>query len=253
MSATATIGLEQGIELLREAASRNTPAEMHFRMGEGELATARVRLLGVDTEHVYVDHPRATSGSLDLKPNRAVVTYFMFGGVRYAFRSRISRPRCFFRLNETQQIAGTALLLPKEIVTQQRRADFRLSLAGCAINAEIHAGTAENGGHCPIATSPVSARMVNISASGLAAMVDKTTATGWAPGQVFFATFILPGVDTVFYVMMELRHARPVNNNVSVICGFQLVPWDLVPTRRHTQMIARFIADEQRRQLRRGR
>jgi c-di-GMP-binding flagellar brake protein YcgR len=254
MSAAATIEREDTVRVLRQACQRNTPAELHFPHEGAGLITARVRMLRIEEDQIYVDRPQAGGSPLSLDPGRSVTVHFLVGGTRYAFDSRIRRPHCLVQLNASQQIAGTALAIPAEVRQQQRRADFRLSLAGYeGVVAKIHAGVREGGGSCAIDARVVSARLVNISTGGLGVLLDTSATAGWRVGAVFFMSFSLPEVEVEFCMMTELRHLERIHEGASTVAGFIFLPWELCPLQPYARRISRFIATEQRKQLRRNR
>ena len=245
---------EKRYTLIEEACHRNTAAELHFDGGDGELAVARVRLLGLDQQQVFTDRPQSVGKPVAIHSHQVLSVYFVLGGTRYGFRSRVIRSQCMVRLNANHQVVGMAVAFPSEVREQQRRADFRLSLAGHGtMIAEVHQGARETGGSAPIDAQRFIARLLNISAGGVGLLVDAQEARGWHPGDMFFISFQLPDEESEFQMMTELRHHRPIHDGLSTVAGFQFVPWPIVPMQTHVRQIGRFIAAEQRRQLRRGR
>jgi len=254
MAIDAPIRQTDTIRLLGEACQRNTSAELHFQHGQADVITARVRMLGMDEEQIFVDRPQLVGSELRLRPRQPAMVYFLLGGTRYAFHTRVVKPRCLVRLNSRQRVAGASLSVPAEVRPQQRRADFRLSLAGFDwIVAHLHRGSSQNGGHCPMDTRPCRARLNNISAGGVGALVDTSAAGDWNAREIFFMSFSLPGVEQEFLMMTELRHHRRIHDGLTTLAGFKFCPWPLAPLQPYVRQIRRFIAAEQRKQLRRGR
>lgn len=241
-------------EILRQACARNASAELHFEDPETGLITARVRLLDMDAERIYMDRPQSTGRRVELKPRQAVAAYFLLNGTRYAFRSRIARPHCYVRLNQKQQVPGTAVTLPARVERQQRRAEFRISLVGYKdLKVMVHGGSADNGGTAPVDSARWAGRLLDISAGGVGALFKTLPKPRWRPGQLFFLAFGLPGVETTFVVLAELRYLRRIHEGQATIAGFKFRPWPMVPMESYRRQITRFLATEQRRQLRRGR
>ena len=240
--------------LLTEACNRNAAAELHFDGQEGARVTARVRLLGLEPELVLTDRPQSMGRPVVFRPRQPVLVHFPLGGVRYAFRTQVVRCHYPVRLNATQQVAGIALAMPSEVREQQRRADFRLSLAGCeAIQAEMHPGSPDGGGSAPIDARRFSARLINISAGGVGQLVDAQEARKWKHRDTFFISFCLPDVEGEFRMVAELRHERRIHEGRSAVAGFKFLPWPLVPLKASVRQILKFTAVQQRRQLKRGR
>jgi c-di-GMP-binding flagellar brake protein YcgR len=239
---------------LRLACARNTSAEVHAEDPLAGMVSSRARLLNLDEQHVYLDQPQSIGQPVALTTGQVVTVYFLMNGTRHAFRSHVVRPRCYVRLNARQQVPGISVTMPARVGQQQRRADFRISLASYqGSHALIHAGSAEGGGSAPVDALRWTARMVNVSAGGLGVLAQKGPRPHWKIGGLFFLTFRLPEYDYDFVIMAELKHVRRIHGGHSTIAGFRFLPWHLGPVKSHARQITRFIAMAQRRQLRRGR
>jgi len=254
MPAATAVKPERQDSLLKEVCQRNTSAELQFDRGGGVVETARTRLLTLDGEHVYVDRPQSTGKAVLLQQDQRLVIHFALGGSRYAFRSRVVRSDCRVRLNASQQVVGIAIALPSEVREEQRRSDFRLSLAGQgAVVAMVHRGCRDCGGSAPIDVQRFDARLVNLSAGGVGLLVAAEDTKEWQARDTFFISLCLPEVEDELQMMMELRHCRSTDNGLSTVAGFSFFSWPLVPMQAYERDIRRFIATEQRRQIRRGR
>jgi c-di-GMP-binding flagellar brake protein YcgR len=254
MAVSTPVPQKDKYQVLRQACARNASAKLHFEDPETGLITARVRLLDMDAERIYMDRPQSVGRRVDLKPKQAVAAYFLLNGTRYAFRSRIARPDCYVRLNQTQQVPGTAVTLPAQVGRQQRRAEFRISLVGYEdLEVAVHGGSADNGGAAPVDSVRWAGRLLNVSAGGVGALFKTDPKPRWRPGQLFFLAFGLPGVETTFLTLAELGYLRRIDEGQPTIAGFRFRPWPMVPMESYRRQITRFIAVEQRRQLRRGR
>ena len=254
MAVTTPVKQTDKYEILRQACARNASAELHLEDPETGLTTARVRLLDMDAERIYMDRPQSAGRRVELKPGQAVAVCFLLNGTRYAFRSRIARLHCYIRLNPTQQVPGTAVTLPAQVGQQQRRAEFRISLVGYkGLEVMVHGGRADDGGAAPVDSVRWTGRLLDISAGGVAALFETGPRPRWRPGQLFFLAFGLPGVETTFVILAELRHLRRIHEGQATIAGLKFRPWPMVPMESYRRQITRFLATEQRRQLRRGR
>lgn len=191
---------------------------------------------------------------MQIRPRQSVMVHLLLSGKRYAFGSSFTRAHCFVRLNARQKVAGCALAVPAEIREQQRRADFRLSLASFQrIMATVHRGSLDGGGCAPIDARPWPAWLVNISSGGVGAVVDSKFTRDWRAGEVFFLTFRLPEVEVEFLMTAQLRYCRRIRDGRATVAGFMFTPWPFAPLKPYQQTITRFIATKQRKQLRRGR
>ncbi len=242
------------VEVLREACARNTPVELHLKQEDSGVITARVRLLMLDDGLIYIDRPQIVGGQIQLQPRQPVMVHLAVGGTRYAFRTRVKRAFCLVRLNAQQRVPGAALEMPTEMQQQQRRGDFRLSLAGQErVIVTMHPGRTDDGGSAPVDARRSSGWLANISASGVGIVADRTAGKVWKAGAHFFLSFRLPSIEAEFCVAAEFRHFRPIRSGLTVLGGFQFVPWAASQPDQYQKSITRFIASEQRRQLRRGR
>ncbi|MCP4250466.1 MAG: flagellar brake protein [bacterium] len=252
-SPAAAIEQEQA-EVLREACTRNTPAELHLKQGDTGLTTARVRLLGWDDDLIYVDRPQRVGESIQLQARQQVTVHLAMGGTRYSFRTRVRRAFCLVRLNAKQRVPGAALDVPAEVHQQQRRADFRLSLAGRdRVIVSMHQGRTEDGGSAPVDAPHFPGWLAQISPGALGLVADRSVAGAWKTGVRFFVSFHLPTVETEFCVLAEFRYSRRICDGLFVLGGFRFAPWPAAQPVQYQRSVTRFIASEQRRQLRRGR
>jgi len=235
--------------VLRDACRRNTPVELHFEHTLAKRMTARVRMLTMDAECLYTDVPH---GALRLHADLPLTGYFLLAGTRYSFNARVVRAPCWVPGATGKVVAGMALTLPEEIHERQRRADFRLPLVGKErIFALLHEGCPELGGFAPSDARHFPAWLVNISAGGLGVVVEATERSHWPQDDLYFATFRLPETDGEFYMMTAVRHSRAIRDGRANAVGLEFAPWSIVPLAAQQRRITRFIAEEQRKSLRR--
>lgn len=81
MGVATGVKSERRYTRIKEACHRNTAAELHYDGGDGELVTARVRLLGLDRQHVFTDRPPCMGKPLVFSPRQAVLVCLPLGGV----------------------------------------------------------------------------------------------------------------------------------------------------------------------------
>jgi len=253
MAASAPVRQNEQIRLLGEVCARNTPAELHLQSGEADLVTAKVRLLRVDAKQVYVDQPQSPGKQIQVQAGQPVIVYFLVGSTRYTFRTRVVRTHCSIELNARQRVAGMTLAIPEKIREQQRRADFRLSLAGQSRTvASMHRMEAQQPDRCPVDARRFSARLVNVSAGGIGVLIDSSELRDAQAGDVFCVSFSL-SEEEEFCMLAELRHCRRSHDKLLTAAGLIFLPWSLVPLRPCVRRIARVLVAKQRKQLRRGR
>lgn len=252
-NATSDISVKD-MKILDQACSRNAAADLHIEHPGQGIVTARVRLLEIDDGQIHMNRPQSIGTPLQLSSDQPVKVYFLLSGTRYAFHTTVTRPACYVRLNASQKVLGVAVALPEKVSIEQRRSDFRVSLAAQeSVSVLIHAGTEAEGGACPIATPRMVGRLVNVSAGGMGVQCNAKQARAWPRDCPYFLSFELPGTDAALVMMAELRHVRPLSENIVAIAGFKFLPWSTVPLKQSAHTISRFIATNQRRNLRRAR
>ena len=117
----------------------------------------------------------------------------------------------------------------------------------------MHQRRTEDAGSAPVDAPHHPGWLANVSTGGVGIVADRTVAGVWKAGAHFFMSFRLPTVEAEFRVLAEFRHFRRIRDGLSLLGGFQFVPWAASHPGQYQQSIARFIAAEQRKQLRRGR
>ena len=95
--------------------------------------------------------------------------------------------------------------------------------------------------------------MVNLSTRGVALLIDRRMLSHVKQGDRFYLTFTLPGVDDEFCMLAIARHAFLVERSNSLKVGFAFASWAGRNFDRCQTEITRFIAELERRMLRRKR
>ncbi len=254
MPASAASNQQAALEILREACARNAASDLQYEDRTGGLVSARARLISMDDDQVYLDQATSLGRPVRLQTNQKVTVYFLLNGRRYAFHTHAILPQCYLRLNAEQRVPGMALAAPNVITEQQRRGDFRISLAGYEkLDVLVHGGTLDGGGAARIDAPRYVGRILNVSAGGLGALFERCSKPRMRAGDLLFLSFSLPEMENSFAVASELRFIRAIHDGQSTVTGFKFMPWSLVPMPSYCREIARFIAAAQRRQLKRGR
>ncbi len=235
--------------MLESACARNTSAELHCEGDEGRL-TARLRLLAVESHQLLTDEAQFVGSATVLRQRQSVMIHFLYDGVRWAFRTQVSRPLLLVTLNNEFRVRGMALQLPDQIAEQQRRSDFRVSLAGRDIVANLHATAAGDVRVCPVDAERFEGRLTNISAGGLGLLVSRNSRRSFALGELFYACFRLPDLDPECVLPVEVRNHRRVAESGATLVGVRFVSCDPAHTSTQLAQIQRFVAVEQRRLLR---
>ncbi|MEW6198126.1 MAG: PilZ domain-containing protein [Planctomycetota bacterium] len=236
-------------ERLEQACARNQPADIHYHEGS-ELRTARTRLLAIAGDELYIDRPQCIGQNVVLAKDMPLTLYLLIASELYAFSSRVVRPVVTLDLNRRRQVTGVALRMPAELRKQQRREQFRLSLAKADVAANLHKTSADAIDVVPRDAPRFTGRIVNISLGGVAVLYDVGRTPPLAPGEVLFVEFTLPEAKSPLVFPVEVRHFRSVRDDESRICGLRFLDTAAPAVREQVQQLNKFIAEEQRRQLR---
>ena len=236
------------------ACARNTPAKLVYSGTTGNVHTANVRLIKLNKNEIYTDAPGFLDARAKLRKHQPVEVYTLIDGNRCSFRSRVERVFTTVELNSHRRISAITLAIPQVIAPRQRRQCYRVSLAGREdIEVRLCPTTRGRADCCPLDAKPFGGRMLNLSAGGALVIVPAKQRTRFYCDEGLFVEFSLPDVEQPFYLSAEVRHFRKVHDDTDTLVGLRFrTDGNLMPTpvrRRAT----RFIALEQRRQLRRGR
>lgn len=238
--------------LLSEGCARNAPIELLYEANDGVIIVARSRLLDLTADHLLADKPNYDETDLVIPPGRPVSVHFTLRGARYQFRSQIEEGSIKIRLGAGCTLPGVALRRPTQITESQRRAHVRVSTVGYeGMGVCLARSYPQTRDACLLDPAPVVARLVNLSVGGLSLLVDKGSMRSVTPGECFFMTFNLPTVEEPFYMYGTVRHVRYVASSESQRLAFAFRPWGDQRFKRSRRRIAHFVADHQRRMLRR--
>ena len=235
--------------LLEAACDRNLSAEIHYEEDD-ELRRARMRLLSIDEEEIRIDKPMSLGKPFTLRPRQPITVYFVLDQKSYGFKSQIIGPIIFTDLNAQKKVKGARLRIPKVIRQEQRRHDFRLSLSREDVDAVFHAIDSETADSAPIDAVRFDGRITNLSGGGLSVIMKTVPALKFRINDQFCIVFNLPHVEGRFVLPVELRNVRRIHDGESIVIGFQFRGRCGPENRERIQRVRRFIADEQRRQLR---
>ncbi len=250
-SRTSSTAAERLLEL---ACARNLPAQVHYERVDGTVVTCRVRLLQLTDERILADMPHYLDRGDRIADGSPVTVHVLLGGSRYQFSSNLERTGIPVRLNERQVIRGTALSKPRVLTDSQRRAFLRIRLVSYdPVRVDLARPHPELPEACVLDQHPATGSIVDLSVGGVAVLVDDKQLRSVRPGEPFYLTFTLPDVDYEFLMFGSLRQVRTVESSGAQRLAFAFRPW--VPSRfqRDQDTLAKFVAQHQRRLLRRRR
>lgn len=254
MSATATT-LATVDKVLGKACARNIPLELHHQDKHTKrLIVGRTRFLHLNENTILAETPRYRESDGRIPAGETVTAYLMLNGKPYAFKTAIEATGVRARLNERTRVLGITLRRPTSISELQRRANYRISLAGCdPVDVQLTRPHPTIPDASPVKKWAVTGRIVNISARGIALLVDCRHLRRAKPGEKFYLTFTLPEIEEEFVMLAVARHTSIVSHSDMLRIGLAFADWAGRNFEQTQQEITRFIADLERRMLRRKR
>ncbi|MEM7626448.1 MAG: PilZ domain-containing protein [Planctomycetota bacterium] len=233
---------------LARLAEQNGPIEVVPRTATGEeLPHVRARVLGVNAKDgsLVIDKPEGQPQAKALRRGVAVELIAFLGAARLRGESTVVDV-ARFRLNADKQVMAVKLGPVINIASAQRRSCFRLDTA--ALNTSPVRLTHEA---WPNDQEPLTGQLLDISDRGLGVSVglDRELAEAMR-GQVYRVAVKLPGEDSP----LELagRVVRVVESAYATATLGVQFEFETLPEQRQAEnVVQRFSAEQQRKQLRR--
>lgn len=246
-SKTATVE-----DVIGMACAQNAPAEVHYQSKDGIVIMGRVRLLELTPHHVLADRPLYLDGDRAIPDGAAVTVHVILKRSGHQFASVLEESDRTVRLNARQTVPGIALKRPTKLAESQRRLCLRVSMAGYdPISVHLVRPHAKIPDACAIDAVVSAGWIVDLSVSGAAILLDRRVMARARGKERFFLTFTLPEVEEPFYMLGTVRHSRIVESSDSLRLGLCFRPWRRQSFLRDQKRLSRFIADHERRMLRR--
>ncbi len=225
------------LTLVQQACDRRSVAEIELDLLDGEKQFGRMRLIRWHDHAIYIDRPTCHGMPLELTSDVPATVHFLAGGERYSFRSRIIE-ECRVPLADNQTIPGFSIQTPDQAYRDERRHDFRASLGKCA---EVISTLRPID---PPQECSFSARVMNISAGGMAVIAIDLNGHRLSTGNQYGVEFDLPGVNRKFSFRTQLRHLRDLSG-AGYIMGLKFLPDSNAAEMRHAvRQISQFVAKQ---------
>lgn len=241
-------------EIIGEGCARNIPAELQYEDRDGAIITGRVRLLELTKDQVLADSPAYLRDDGQIPTGAAITVHMLLNKSRYQFESVIEDADLAVRLNARQTVPGIALCRPADISDSQRRTNLRITMLGYdPINVNLVRPDPDVPEACSIDARIIAGWMIDLSVRGVSLLVDRRVLPSARRGQCFFLSFALPSVTEEFHMLGSVRHGRIVRASGSLRVGVSLRPWRDRMFKQDQARISRFIAEHERRMLRRRR
>lgn len=225
------------LTIARQACAGRTTARIEIDEPGGHLQHGRTRLLSCDEQALYIERPKDQGMPLELTDGATAKVHFLLDGERYSFRTRVVE-ECSVQLGDGSSMPGFALEVPDVIHRDERRNDYRASLAKCeeVVSTIKPLGQADESGF--------SARVMNISAGGLAAIAIDLENHVLELGKPYTVEFSLPGVSQPFHFQTQLRHLRELNG-AGYVLGLKFLPdADATQMRRAVRQVSQFVSKQ---------
>lgn len=225
------------LTIARQACEGRTMARIEIDEPDGHLQHGRTRLLACDEQALYIERPKEQGMPLELTDDATAKVHFLFDGERYSFRTRVLE-ECSVQLGDGSSMPGFALQIPNIIHRDERRSDYRASLAKC--EEVISTIRPLN----PTGQSGFSARVMNISAGGLAAIAIDLQDHVLELGKPYTVEFSLPGISQPFHFQTQLRHLRELKG-AGYVLGLKFLPdVDATQMRRAVRQVSQFVSKQ---------
>jgi len=210
-------------------------------------------LIQLRDETIRIARPQCIGRDVVMRVDSRVTVYFPYCGEIMACEAKIVNSTVMFELNREKRIVGVEITRPTSLQKQQRRHDYRVTLARYDVRVALHeAGLepdAELAFSAPLQARRMRGRMTNVSAAGFGVLVPKSECVPFKLWDLFFSRFHLPNMEKPLLLPAQIRHARRIHDGESVQIGFRIAHQDDPRIRNTFPLLRRFINAEQRRQL----
>ncbi len=252
---TTAIPTDAAAKTLADACARNATVELQYEHpGTKKRIVGKARMLQLEPDAVLTDMPKYATGDDPIPVGRPITAVLALDKGRFAFNTVIERTGVPVQLNEQQRLRGLALRRPNDVKPVQRRAHFRVQLAGfspvsvslCSVHPSIPDA-------CPIDGPYGVGTMFNLSAGGVAVVVDPGEHDAPKYGDGFYLSFALPDIDDEMCMLCTVTYVSPASSTGSVRIGCEFKPWSGQDFNRCRQFITKTITNLERALLRRMR
>ncbi|MBN1347614.1 MAG: PilZ domain-containing protein [Phycisphaerae bacterium] len=243
MPITVSLEREQAEKVLSAACHRRQPVEIRLAVEEGERRRVSTVLLAADGQGLFVERPVGPDGAVEPAPGTQITLSFNSGGRRYGLETIVRGTKMIQLAQGEGAKADTIECEPAQRVYElQRRAEYRVPLWSTApIVAHFEPLPVSAKPDVPPA-EPFHAELQNISAGGVAALVDPSVRACLAGGQCYLLEFYMPGGEEPFSFAVRVQHIRRLTHNDARLIGLKFLPGDDVEsTRRAIQEIREFV------------
>jgi len=239
--------------VLTDLCARNIAGDIQYELTSDSVKSARFRFLQLDSDVICIDQPQNIQEEVTLKSGQAVTVFFTQGNDRWSFESRIVKLSRIVRLNNKQRVVGMAIALPEELHVQQRRRDYRVAVASLGLKCRMMFESKTNEFACDLDSESFECFVRDISSCGMAIVFFAEGCARSHHRRRLFLEFDLDDGQGPRVSVAEVRHEKTIGANRKQLWGLRLLPTPSVDLEELRADLSRFVADEQRRKLRRRR
>ncbi|MGB0714612.1 MAG: hypothetical protein ACPGXK_01965 [Phycisphaerae bacterium] len=240
--------------MLTELCERNISVEVHFEDPDTrKISIGRTRLLAMRDDGVVTDQVRFRVGDATIPRGTEVEMHFMHAGQQFKFVTTQLAAGESMPLNEWQNVEVDVWLQPNRIHQVQRRANFRVEMAGGDFES-VAIDLAGDGPHpaCLLDGRLGRARIMNLSSTGIALLCEELVTGKITTSHRLFVTLDLPGLQEPVCMLVQIRHMSAMKNSDRLIVGGAFEIWNERDAVRVERELTRVIADIERSKIRKA-
>lgn len=235
---------------LAQACEQSLAVELSHQR-QGHVSRCRARLVRLGRATVLTDTPLYDQNARRLPVRVPVTGVVQRDDSRYEFDTVIESDAIIVSLNSERRVRGLELRRPTIVRRSQRRAAFRVSLAGGEpVPVTLVECAPVEHPACSLSVRPVGGRLVNLSVGGAAVLVPRRLVLHAQHGQRYFTSFLLPSAEREFLLETSVRHVAAVEASSALRMGMTFVGWGVEDMRTESARLARALAALQQLQLR---
>ncbi len=246
MPITITLEPDQAEVVVATACGQHAPAEVRFLGPNASPLSWATRLLTTDPDGLHIERPVGPDGPVEPAKGQQARVTFNRDGRRYALEAAVNGSGAL-RLDAKATVDALALTPPQRVCELQRRSEYRVPLwSSDPVMAHFEPLPISDAEETSL-SEPFHAELQNVSAGGVAALVNPSVRASLARGQHFMMEFFLPGCEDAFTFAVRVQHIRRLKHNDARLLGLKFAPGDDHEATRRSILQIRSFVDVHRR------
>lgn len=226
------------LDLLARACECGSPATIAYTTRDSGTRSGGTRLLALETDAIWLEWTPPAGADFAPSPRGAQIL-FEHGGERYGFTA-YPQEQSRRRFGSAPETSALKLSLPLNVERRERRTLSRIRLTDVQPVHATVTGIVDK-------TAPLTCRILDLSAGGLAAIAGWETAKRINTGDICWVEFGLPDGDGPLDFVARLAHRKRTSDGASVILGWAFCPGDDRATNlTQLERVRRFVAHHRR-------